>query len=133
MDDCTGLSLTCRQLQGLYTHRTNGHQDGHLLSMEPTVTHMQAVPSHGRAEPSQQLQTTPSTPTAPRTTPVASLSHALASTRAHHTTERSVSASQTSQNRRSSTERFCRSPQPFTAASIASALAQAPAPCILMV
>ena len=56
-DDCPGLGSTCRQLQGLYTHRTNGHQDGHLLSMEPTVTHMQAVPSHGRAAPSQRLRT----------------------------------------------------------------------------
>jgi hypothetical protein len=99
--------------------------------MEPTATHMQAVPSHSRAEPSQRLRTTPSTPTASRTTPVAALTHALASTRAHHAAERSVSASQMSRDRRSSAERSCRCAQPRTVVSIEPKLPQAPTPAML--
>ena len=99
--------------------------------MEPTAKPMQAVPSHGRAEPSQRLRTTPSTPTAPCTTPVAALSHALTSTRAHYAAERSVSASQISPNRRSSAERSCRCEQPRTVVSIAPQLPQAPPPAML--
>ena len=99
--------------------------------MEPTAKHMQAVPSHGRAEPSRRLRTTPSTPTAPCATPVAALSHALTSTRAHYAAERSVSASQISPNRRSSAERSCRCEQPRTVVSIAPKLPQAPPPAML--
>ena len=99
--------------------------------MEPTAKPMQAVPSHGRAEPSRRLRTTPSTPTAPCATPVAALSHALTSTRAHYAAERSVSASQISPNRRSSAERSCRCEQPRTVVSIAPKLPQAPPPAML--
>jgi hypothetical protein len=99
--------------------------------MELIATHMHAVPSYGRGELSRQLQTIPSTTTAPRATPVAALSHVLAFTHVHHAAERSVSASQMSQNRRSSADRSCSRARPRTTASIAPKLARAPEPAML--
>ena len=92
-----------------------------------TVTDARTTHLYHRTEPCRQPQTTHPSSIPTRPTPMLALSRVLVSTHAHRAADRSVSASQMSQNQRSSAGRSCRRSRPRTAACFAPKLAPAPA------
>jgi hypothetical protein len=126
-EGCPALGLTCRDLQGVYTHRTRP-----LLTIHAVNGNVcDSVPLPGPSATSRRLQTTPSASTASRTTPIAALPHALVSTHVHHVAHWSVGTSHDEWKLKVLGGPLLSPHRPGTAPSIAPKLAQAPAPAIL--